>query len=43
MTDSQVELDILVDAQEPFNTSHHRAAFECVCVCPGLRFRGFKL
>ncbi len=28
LTDSQVKLDILVDTQEPFNTSHHRAAFE---------------
>ncbi len=28
LTDSHVKLDILVDTQEPFNTSHHRVAFE---------------
>ncbi len=28
LTDSHVKLDILVDTQEPFNTSHHRAAFK---------------
>jgi hypothetical protein len=28
LTDSHVKLDILVDTQEPLNTSHHRAAFE---------------
>ncbi len=28
LTDSCVKLDILVDTQEPFNTSHHRIAFE---------------
>jgi hypothetical protein len=29
LTDSHVKLDTLVDTQEPFNTSHHRIAFEC--------------
>ncbi len=28
LTDSHVTLDILVDTQEPFNTSHHRVAFD---------------
>ncbi len=28
LTDSHIKLDILVDTQEPFNTSHHRVAFE---------------
>ncbi len=28
VTDSQVKLDILVDTQKPFNTSHHRVAFK---------------
>jgi hypothetical protein len=28
LTDSHVKLDILVDTQEPFNTSHHREAFK---------------
>ncbi len=28
LTDSHVKIDILVDTQEPFNTSHHRIAFE---------------
>ncbi len=28
LTDSHVKLDILVDTQEPFSTSHHRIAFE---------------
>ncbi len=28
MTDSHVNLDILVDTQEPLSTSHHRIAFE---------------
>jgi hypothetical protein len=28
LTDSHVELDILVDTQEPLRTSHHRIAFE---------------
>ncbi len=28
MTDSHVELDILVDTQEPLSTSHHKIAFE---------------
>jgi hypothetical protein len=29
LTDSHIKLDILVDTQEPFNTSHHRMAFKC--------------
>ncbi len=28
LTDSHVKLDILVDTQEPLNTSHHRIAFK---------------
>jgi hypothetical protein len=28
LTDSHVELDILVDTQEPLSTSHHKIAFE---------------
>jgi hypothetical protein len=28
LTDSHVELDIIVDTQEPLNTSHHEIAFE---------------
>ncbi len=28
LTDSHVELDILVDTQEPLNTSHHKIAFK---------------
>jgi hypothetical protein len=28
LTDSHVKIDTLVDTQEPFNTSHHRIAFE---------------
>ena len=28
LTDSHVKLDILVDTQEPFITSHHRVAFK---------------
>jgi hypothetical protein len=28
LTDNHVKLDILVDTREPFNTSHHRVAFE---------------
>jgi hypothetical protein len=28
LTHSHVKLDILVDTQEPFNTSHHRVAFD---------------
>ncbi len=28
MTDSHDKLDILVDTQEPLNTSHHRIDFE---------------
>jgi hypothetical protein len=28
LTDSHVKLDILVDTQEPPNTSHHREAFK---------------
>ncbi len=28
VTDSHVKLDILVDAQEPLSTSHHRIALE---------------
>jgi hypothetical protein len=28
LTDSHVKLDILVDSQEPLNTSHHKIAFE---------------
>ncbi len=28
LTVSHVKLDILVDAQEPLNTSHHKIAFE---------------
>ena len=28
MTDSHIELDILVDTQEPFNDSHHKIAFD---------------
>jgi hypothetical protein len=28
LIDGHVKLDILVDTQEPFNTSHHRVAFE---------------
>ncbi len=28
LTDKHVKLDILVDTQEPFNTSHHKIAFE---------------
>ena len=28
MTDSHDKLDILVDTQEPLNTSHHRIGFE---------------
>jgi hypothetical protein len=28
LTDSHVELDILVDTQEPLSTSHHRITFE---------------
>ncbi len=29
MTDSHVKLDILVDTQDSFTTSHHRIALEC--------------
>jgi hypothetical protein len=28
LTDSHIKLDILVNTQESFNTSHHRVAFE---------------
>ena len=28
LTDSHVKLEILVDTQEPLNTSHHKIAFE---------------
>ncbi len=28
LTNSHVELDILLDTQEPFSTSHHRIALE---------------
>jgi hypothetical protein len=28
LIDSHVKLDILVDTQEPSNTSHHRVAFD---------------
>jgi hypothetical protein len=28
LTDIHIKLDILVDTQESFNTSHHRVAFE---------------
>jgi hypothetical protein len=28
LTDSHVKLDILVNTQEPFSTSHHKIAFE---------------
>jgi hypothetical protein len=28
LTESHVKLDILVDTQEPLNTSHHKIAFE---------------
>jgi hypothetical protein len=28
LTDSHVELDILVDTQEPFSDSHHKTAFD---------------
>ncbi len=28
LTDGHVKLDILVDTQEPLNTSHHKIAFE---------------
>jgi hypothetical protein len=28
LTDIHVKIDTLVDTQEPFNTSHHRIAFE---------------
>jgi hypothetical protein len=28
LTDSHIKIDILVDTQEPFNTSHHKVAFE---------------
>ncbi len=28
MTDSNIKLDIFVDTQEPFNTSHHRVALK---------------
>jgi hypothetical protein len=28
LTDSHVKIDTLVDAQEPFNASHYRIAFE---------------
>ncbi len=28
LTDSHVELDILVNAQEPLSTSHHKIAFQ---------------
>ncbi len=28
LTGSHVKLDIIVDTQEPLNTSHHRIAFE---------------
>ncbi len=28
MTDSHIKLDILVDTQEPLNTSHHKIAFK---------------
>jgi hypothetical protein len=28
LTDSHIELDTLVDTQEPLNTSHHRVAFD---------------
>jgi hypothetical protein len=29
LTDSHVKLDILVDSQEPFKTSHQRVAVKC--------------
>ncbi len=28
LTDSHVKIDTLVDTQEPFNTNHHKIAFE---------------
>jgi hypothetical protein len=28
LTDSHVQLDILVDTQEPFSNSHHKIAFD---------------
>jgi hypothetical protein len=28
LTDSHIKLDILIDTPEPYNTSHHRVAFE---------------